>query len=425
MGRVANLLGRLRSADPAGMGLILEAADRALEAVCPARLVRSALAGSEGGLLVRGHRVQAERVFVLAFGKAALGMSRGADRAIGHLISGGLVVTDELGASPKWSDTIVGGHPTPTSASVRAGRAAIELVESLRKTDLLLALVSGGGSALLEVPAGGLDLEDLRDLNDRLLRSGAPIEIINGVRQAVSLVKAGRLARRCSGRVATLIISDVGEVPEVVASGPTVTGPHRRVDLVEVFDQYSIRGRAAERALAVTGDRVATGDRPRSDLSLMLASGATAGKAAARYLSWAGLEVRLSNEPLVGNAGEAARSALAATPDGSARVLVGETTVEVTGNGRGGRNQHAAVAAGIEIAGTPYRFLAIGTDGVDGPTDAAGGAVDGLTVSDPHLARMHLDAFDSYPYLERVGALLRTGRTGTNVADLWIVDKSG
>ncbi len=422
----AGRLDDLRSSHPAAARRLLGAVDAALEAAAPDRLVREALSRSEGGVLVGGEPIPAEGAVVLAFGKAALGMSRGAGQVLGSFISRGLVVTDEAGDAPEWAELIVSGHPIPDRHSVRAAHAAIALAEGMGRGEMLLSLASGGGSALMEAPAAGLTLDDLQDLNDRLIRSGAPIGAINEVRRAVSKVKGGRLAAGCRGRVVTLIVSDAGRDPAVVASGPTVPPPPSEAGPAELLDRYSIGGRAAD--LIRASDRPAAPsvqEPPAAHRALILADGFTAGRAAARHLSEAGLEAVLDPVPLAGQAREAVRRALAATPEGTARVLVGETTVEVTGRGRGGRNQHAALAAAIEIAGTSHRFLAFGTDGIDGPTDAAGGCVDGATVNDPAPARRHLNECDSYPYLEQAGALLRTGRTGTNVADLWIVDKSG
>ena len=369
----------------------------------------------------------ARRVVTLAVGKAAAGMTLGAADALGPLVRRGLVVTDQAAEVPGWAELVLGGHPIPDRGSVRGAELAIRLAQSVRPDEMMLALVSGGGSALLEAPVDGLSLDDLQDLNDRLIRSGAPIEAINRVRQAVSRVKAGRLAARCRGSVATLVVSDVGDDPAVVASGPTVAAPPNPAPLDELLDRHAIRGGAAARARRVAATGVeGTAARPGSkdDVALILADGMTAGRAAVRSLSSAGLQASLSPDRLGGDAVTAVRRNLAATAEGTVRVLAGETTVEVAGNGRGGRNQHAALTAGLEIAGTAQRFLAFGTDGIDGPTDAAGGCVDGATVIDPVRARRHLDACDSYPYLEAAGALLRTGRTGTNVADLWIVDKS-
>ncbi len=428
MGLAGERLGDLRAIRPRATGRLLGAVDAALEEVDPRRLVRAALGKAEGGLHAGGHFIGARRVAVLAVGKAATGMSRGAADTLGPLVSRGLVVTDQAEEAPGWAEVLVGGHPVPDEGSVRAAERAIDMAQGVGPDELLLALVSGGGSALLEAPAEGLSLDDIQDLNDQLLRSGAPIETINRVRQSVSRVKAGRLAARCRSPVVTLMVSDVGDDPAVVASGPTVTAPRSPASLSETLDRYPIRGSTAERVRRVADagvERFGTHRVPGKDLALILADGMTAGRAAVRFLSSAGLDVSPVPERLAGDTEEAVLRELEATPAGTVRVLAGETTVEVRGPGKGGRNQHAAVAAGIEIAGSRHRFLAFGTDGVDGPTDAAGGCVDGATVTDPAPARRHLDACDSYPYLEAAGGLLRTGRTGTNVADLWIVDRSG
>ena len=432
MGLAAGQLEHLRSADPKAAGRLLAAADAALEAVEPARLVRRALAGAAGGILAGGVFVPAERAVVLAFGKAAVGMSRGAGQALGPLISRGLTVSGGAGGdAPGWSERMTAGHPLPDRRSVRAGRAALALAESVEPDEVLLCLVSGGGSALLEVPAEGFDLEDIRDLNARLIRSGAPIEAINRVRREASQVKGGRLAARCRGRTATLVISDAGRDPAVVASGPTTAPPAAAGESVgELLDRFGAAGRAAAKIRQIEQMRQpdrspAAEEGPPPGPALVLADCFTAGRAAVRCLSQAGLEAELDPNPLEGPVSEAVGRALDSTPEGAVRVLVGETTVEVAGSGQGGRNQHAALAAALEIAGAPHRFLAFGTDGIDGPTDAAGGLVDGGTVDRPGPALRRLEACDSYPYLEAAGALLRTGATGANVADLWIVDKTG
>ena len=438
MGLAAGQLKYLRAADPGAAGLLLAAADAALTAAAPAPLVRRALARGRGGIRVGGAFLAAESVAVLAFGKAAIGMSRGADQSLGPLISRGLAVSREAGEAPGWAELIVAGHPIPDRESVRAGRAALALAESTGPDEVLLCLVSGGGSALLETPAEGLDLDDLRYLNDRLIRSGAPIEAVNRVRRAASQVKGGKLAARCPGRVATLVISDVGRDPAVVASGPTVAPSAASGEssasgegAAGLLDRFGVDGRAADHIRRLEPTRPprfsppAGGAPAPADPALVLADCFTAGRAAVRFLSEAGLEAELHPDPLAGRTTDAVRRALAAAPEGKVQVLVGETAVEVAGGGQGGRNQHAALAAALEIAGGPHRFLAFGTDGIDGPTDAAGGLVDGGTVTRPGPARRALEACDSYPCLEAAGGLLRTGSTGTNVADLWMIDKTG
>ena len=256
----------------------------------------------ENGVLVDGKLFPARRVTVLAFGKAALGMIRGAHQSLGSIISRGLVVTDEAGEVPEWAETIVAGHPIPNDESVRAAHAAITLVEAVTPDDLLVALVSGGGSALLEAPVEGLSLDDTRDLNSRLIRSGAPIEVINGVRQAVSMVKAGRLAGRCRGNVATLIVSDVGDDPAVVASGPTVAAPLNTPDISDVFDRFSIEGRAAEQARKSARSPASTdpswrsaGPAPDPGRRFSPRGGPAAG-----YLSGAGLDAETRRSALGG-----------------------------------------------------------------------------------------------------------------------------
>jgi len=357
MGLAGDRLGDIRAVNPQATGRLLGAVDAALEEVDPRRLVRSALVPAEGGILAGGHFIAARRVAVLAFGKASTGMSRGAADALGPLVSRGLVVTDRTEQAPDWAELLVGGHPVPDEGSVRAAERALSLVKEVGPGELLLALVSGGGSALLEAPAEGLSLEDAQDLNDQLIRSGAPIETINRVRQAVSRVKAGRLAARCRSPVVTLVVSDVGDNPAVVASGPTVTTARDAAPLGEILDRYSIRGGAADLARRVVTAGVEVSDarhRRGNDLALILADGMTAGRAAVRSLSSAGLDVSPAPERLAGDARDAVLGELAATPEGTVRVLAGETTVEVRGQGKGGRNQHAAVTAGIEIAGSHH-----------------------------------------------------------------------
>ena len=426
MGPATLRLAELRSQNLPATRLLLEALDAALDAVEPGRPVRKSLGRKEGTVLVGGRALPVRRVSVLAFGKAAPAMAMGADEALGGLIRKGVVITDHATDVPPWAELIEAGHPIPDQGSVRGAHAAIALVESAEPDDLVLTLVSGGGSALLEAPIEGLSLADIQDLNDRLIRSGAPINIINQVRQAVSNVKGGRLASRCRGWMATLIISDAGPDPAVVASGPTIPTGDDGPRVGKLLDRFGIEGAAARQVRRLVRSHRGSVPSPvREGPALILADCFTAGRVAARHLAAAGLRATLRKDPLEGDSSRAAKTALASTARGETVVLVGETTVEVTGKGRGGRNQHAALVAGVEIAGTSHRFLAAGTDGIDGPTDAAGGCVDGGTVTDPGLARQHLAGFDSYPYLARAGALLRTGKTGTNVADLWIVDKSG
>ena len=430
---LTDLLPELAASDRAGTRRLLAAADAGLAAVRPAGLVEQALAREPGGVRAGGRLVKCRGTTVLAVGKAARGMAEGADRALGDVISRGLAVADQPGPVPRWARLAVGDHPLPGAGSAGAGRAAVELVETIQKDEVLLALISGGGSALLEFPRAGVGLEDIRALNRGLLRSRAPIESINRLRTVLSDVKGGRLARRCRGRIITLVISDVEGDPATVSSGPTVLPPppgEAGPSLESLLLEYGIDRALGELIRKVAAREEGTLGRVRSwgeDVTAVLADGEDAGRAAADFLTGAGLEAELHPDRWTGNTMRAAEEALEATPEGAARVFRGETTLQVTGGGRGGRNQQAALAAAIRLAGTPYRFLAVGTDGVDGPTDAAGAVVDGATAggTGAGAARRHLERCDAYPFLEKAGALLKPGRTGVNVADLWIADKTG
>lgn len=186
---------------------------------------------------------------------------------------------------------------------------------------------------------------------------------------------------------------------------------------------FDIVGPEADRVLAFLSN-VERDDGPAGTFPVeVVGDGRTAGETAVSVIAQSGASVSYVTDRLEGDAQEAACEALRRTPDGAVGVFTGETTVVVSGPGRGGRNQHAALAVALEISGTDFRFLACGTDGIDGPTDAAGAVVDGGTVGDAAIARRHLDARDAYPFLDRTGALIRMGSTGTNVGDLWIVDK--
>ena len=433
----SDLIDEINVADREAAARLLGAADAALAAVEPARLTERSLAREADGIRVRDpsgdgndRLVKASGTAVLAVGKSARGMARGAHSALGNFISRGLVTSDAPGPVPEWAEQATGDHPVPGPGSLAAGRAALDLVENVQEGEVLLALISGGGSALLEHPRPGAALQDIRALNGRLLKSRAPIADVNRLRGALSEMKGGRLAARCRGQVITLAVSDVESDPAVISSGPTVRPSlTERPPLADLLGEYRIGGPLADRILRLAAERPSAAEIGQArnwgeDVTKVLADGRTAGRAAVDYLVGAGVTADLFPDRWAGDAMQAAEKALE-IPEGGARVFWGETTLDVTGRGRGGRNQQAALTAALRLASTPHRFLAFGTDGVDGPTDAAGALVDGETAPDPAAARDHLARFDAYPFLERAGALLKTGRTGCNVADLWIADKTG
>lgn len=403
------VMATLRVAHPGRARTMLEMWGAGLAAVEPEKAVAGAL---EDGLFTGA-------VTVVALGKAAPAMARGAAMALGKPPNLGVVVSDHPEPVPPGMELILGGHPDPDQSSLTAGRRILEVVRRARGE--LLFLVSGGGSALAEVPAGGLTVEDLAATRKALQERGVAITEMNTVRTHLSRLKGGRVAAAATVPVTTVVISDVpGPGPHLVASGPTLPTSTTPGDARAVLEQYRVSVPAAVmRALAE-----ASPPPPIPPGRLIVA--ADCQKAARAAAEAAG--ARVITTTLSGRAADAARRALAATPPGTIGVLAGETTVEVTGSGTGGRNQEAALAAALAGRDSGILFMAAGTDGIDGPTDAAGGLVDGATADRISAAGLNATAClsenDSYRALDAARALIRTGPTGTNVADLWIVDHS-
>lgn len=360
-------------------------------------------------------------ITVLALGKAAPAMTRGAAQALGSEFPSCIVVSDHIEEVPPGTELIVSSHPVPDRASLRAGEILLRAAAESR--DPVLLLLSGGGSALAEVPASGVDLEAVAGTYSLMLRAGVPIQAANTVRTHLSRFKGGRLALAARSPVLTLVASDVGSDPRWVASGPTATCRTSPADAVAVLEQYDLVDRVHPSIRAHLAGTEAPPPLTREDLRL-IADGSQAAGAMAQAGS---LPIRLLTTALDGEASDAARLALSSTPPGEIGVLAGETTVTVGGRGRGGRNQEAALAAAIALEGEEAGFLSFATDGIDGPTDAAGAYVDGATAAriraagvDPVAA---LSDNNSHFALDAAGALIRCGPTGVNVADLWLVDR--
>ena len=416
-----------------------------LDAADPEEAVRRCVR-IEGNAVVAGdRRFEAERVFVLAAGKAAGAMSRAAEELFGERIAGGLIVT-KYGheASSEKLEIIFAAHPEPDEKSVEAARRAEELALSLGEGDLLLALISGGASALLADPAPPIELADLKRLTGALLRSGANISEINAVRKHISVLKGGGLVKLAApAPTLALLLSDVvGDAPSAIASGLTAPDPTTLDDARRVLERYGIEPpESVAEHLKNAPETPKPGDPVfEKVLNLICGSGRHAAEAAVAKARELGYEPMLLSTSITGDASGIA-SVYAAVirevlesgnplPPPCAVISGGEATVTVRGDGVGGPNQEFALALAVELDGIEgWAALAADTDGNDGPTDAAGGLVDGATAdavrsggTDPEEALANNDA---YAALETGGALLVTGPTGTNVNDLRVALVSG
>jgi glycerate 2-kinase len=335
-------------------------------------------------------------------------------------------------------ETVRAGHPTPTEGSVEAGERLLEAASAADDRTLVLAVITGGGSACLAAPAGDLALADLRDVTDALLAAGASIEETNAVRKHVSALKGGRLARTAApATVVGLLVSDVvGDDPGVIASGPTAPDPTTYTGALGVLDRYDI-GSPAVRAHLEAGERGSHPETPAAGSEVfdhvenhVLAGSRTALDAARDHAAAAGYDPLVLSSRVRGEAREAALTGVAVTEEALATgdpveppaVILsgGETTVTVRGDGTGGPNGEYALRAALELSGTdvPVTLACVDTDGRDGSADAAGALVDSGTVEAPAVARDALARSDSHGYLAERGAVVRTGATGTNVNDL-------
>jgi glycerate 2-kinase len=392
------------------------------------------------------------RVELVAVGKAAEAMARGAVEVLGPELHHLLLVTPEGPSDPGAGTLPVdvpvqrvhGGHPTPTSGSLAAARAVLERTVGLEPGDTLLLLLSGGGSALMALPPPGISLSDLVITTERLLRSGAHIDDLNAVRKHLDRVKGGRLAQAAApGRVVALVLSDVaGDRADVIASGPVSPDPTTFADAVRVLTSRGIWPSlpdAVRRHLeAGMAGRVPETPKPSEPLMTrtdwrLVGNNRTALEGALKEARARGYRVRLDPTPVTGEAREVGRELgrqarrtrreLDSGGDPVCLLVGGETTVRVSGEGRGGPNQELALGAARALEGLEgVLLLSAGTDGIDGPTDAAGAVADGATLDRAASMGLPVETAlarnDAYSLFDRTGDLVFTGPTGTNVMDL-------
>lgn len=389
-----------------------------------------------------------DRISVVGAGKAAAPMAAAVEEVFrGVLPLQGILSVKYGHTTPKpvAVQMFEAGHPTPDAAGVKAAHAVETILDGLGRRDLLIVVVSGGASALLPAPAVGVELEDKQKITEMLLRAGADIDEINVVRKHLSSLKGGQLARRAGeATVIALILSDViGDRLDVIGSGLTVPDLSCFSDALAVLRKYALMDVAPERVSRrlVAGEQGRIAETPKRKMppwvhNLVVGSNRLALEAAERAAVGLGYRVQIMSSTMRGESRGVGCGHAAILRDMTQRgqpvcvLFGGETTVTVKGAGKGGRNQELALAALIDLDNLLGAvLLASGTDGTDGPTDAAGAIVDGTSYGRALALGLDpadfLERNDAYPLLDATGDLLRIGPTGTNVMDINILLADG
>lgn len=416
---------------------VLEILSSAIQSVEPANAVRNFVQRDDDFLLVN-HKTydlsQYDRIYIIAIGKAARAMSEAVSLILGDRLTRAFVVPKQMfSSSDNRFEIIAGGHPVPNQNSILAGQMIETACQNFAANDLVFCLISGGGSALVTLPVQGLPLSDLQTLTSLLLASGARIDEINTLRRHLDGIKGGGLARMIApASLVSLILSDVVNSPlETIASGPTAPDPSTLSDALRVLEKYQLLAKVPDSILNSLQNGVETlkQDDPIYDhvQNVLIADNFLAAKAAGEQAQNSGLKVVHLGNSWQGEARKVASelcNILKTYPEHNLCLIAGgETTVTISGQGSGGRNQELALAAVPELAGiSDVLLVTLATDGEDGPTDAAGAIVSGSTAQqalDAGLSVTYcLKNNDSYHFFEQIGDLIKIGSTGTNVNDL-------
>ena len=411
-----------------------------LKAADASAAVRRHLSLDGDKLQVGDHRVQLEpdgKIFVIAIGKAAPSMASATSALLSRKVTEGLVTEPQYpgieGRAKKVRlsrafHTTLTEHPLPGSGSLDAGVSAAALLGGTDEKDLVLVLVSGGASAMIELPVRGVSVEELSVTNQLLLASGAPIDEINQVRSALSQLKSGGLARLAApAQVVSLILSDVvGDRLSSIGSGPTVVRASRPDRAIEILRNYRIWEsvpNTIQDALERPRSKPSSARRP---INIIIGSNQMVLDAAAIKAKELGYKPEILTANMTGEArvvGWRLASQLQSAKPGACLIMGGETTVRIRGEGLGGRNQELALGAAMALMGEArYALMSLATDGVDGPTDAAGAWLDDKSIPRAKKLGFSSDAAlalnDAYPLLDGIGALIKTGPTGTNLNDI-------
>ncbi|MHC3994785.1 glycerate kinase type-2 family protein [Thiomicrolovo sp. ZZH C-3] len=413
--------------------------EAAVDAVMPQRMLTGRMQLREGILSVEGEQFDLERydhLYLCGAGKAALPMAEACEAILGERIAGGVIVTPEAQRPLQYCTYVGSTHPIPSEKSVAAAERLMEQLARAGEGDLILFLLSGGTSALIEKPLPPVTLEAMAQTTRLLLENGCSIEETNSVRKHLSMIKGGRLAQMTRATVLVLVVSDViGDDLETIGSAPLYCDRSTYADVTAL-----LRGKGLLEALPETvrevltkGERGEVPETPTAPLPtvkhLLIGSNRQALEAAAACGAEHGRDVRVVETPIEGDVTEAAEAfcrRFEALPPGTLLLQGGETTVTVSGNGKGGRNQHFALYCLKRLkTNSVYDIICAGTDGIDGNSDAAGARISDILYR--HCSAEEIDdalaRFDSNTFFAGKEALIKTGYTGTNVMDVVIAYK--
>jgi len=431
--------------------LALKSLESALNAIDPKQLMKSKLLLKNSLLKVNEYSFDLKKfknVYVIGGGKASGSMAEALEQILDQYITKGLV---NIPHGNKHKTEIIklheASHPIPDKSGVEGTRHMLKIAEQAKKEDLVICLISGGGSSLMPLPRDGITINDKRKITDTLLKSGATINEVNTVRKHISDFKGGWLAKKAyPAIVLNLILSDVvGDPLDFIASGPTVPDSTTFSDAIRVLKKYGLWNKASVSIKKVLsdGEKGIIPETPKANdkafkkvYNVIIGNNRFASLAVREQLRSAGLNTLLLTSTLEGEARHvgvmlasiAREAALSGNPIPKPAGIIagGETTVTVTGKGLGGRNQEISLAAALKMGGMDGVVVAsLSTDGVDGPTDAAGAIVDGKTIARAAEMNLNPEEFlaenDSYNFFSKLGDLILTGPTGTNVNDVSVI----
>jgi len=431
--------------------LALESLEAALKAADPIHIIKSRLSLKNSTLRVNSDSFKLTKfknIYVVGGGKATGAMAEALEQVLGKRITKGLV---NVPHGTKSKTAIIelhrASHPVPDESGVEGTRGMVEIAEQAEKDDLVICLISGGGSSLMPLPRNGISINDKKEITNVLLKCGATINEFNTVRKHISDFKGGWLAKKAyPATILNLILSDVvGDPLDFIASGPTVPDSTTFGDAVKVLEKYKLWDRTpvSIRKVLSDGEKGLILETPKAGdeafkktHNVVVGNNRLASLASCEHSKLQGLNALLLTATLEGEARQvgtvlatiAHEVASSGNPVRKPACIVagGETTVTVTGKGKGGRNQEMALATAMKLGGMDGVVIAsLSTDGIDGPTDAAGAVIDGKTLARASQLRLVPEIFladnDSYDFFSKLGDLVLTGPTSTNVNDVSVI----